>query len=134
PRGSAGRPRGCARARRASARGRSTAAHRPLRGRGGSRRSAARASARDLDGRQAWSSSQAALPDHPMSTADHLTPAFMAMRVHDGSMREILFDRFGGPDVLRLHTDAPRPEPGEGEVLVQVAYAGLNPLDYKIRD
>ncbi|MGP9538739.1 NADP-dependent oxidoreductase [Brachybacterium sp. AOP43-C2-M15] len=49
-------------------------------------------------------------------------------------MREILFDRFGGPDVLTLHTDSPRPEPAEGEVLVEVAYAGLNPLDYKIRD
>lgn len=49
-------------------------------------------------------------------------------------MREILFDRFGGPDVLTLHTDSPRPEPAEGEVLVEVAYAGLNPLDFKIRD
>ena len=49
-------------------------------------------------------------------------------------MREILFDRFGGPDVLTLHTDSPRPEPAEGEVLVEVSYAGLNPLDFKIRD
>lgn len=49
-------------------------------------------------------------------------------------MREILFDRFGGPDVLTVRTDSPRPEAGEGEVLVDVAYAGLNPLDYKIRD
>ncbi|WP_114855553.1 NADP-dependent oxidoreductase [Brachybacterium sp. YJGR34] len=49
-------------------------------------------------------------------------------------MREILFDRFGGPDVLTLRTDSPRPTAGPGEVLVEVAYAGLNPLDYKIRD
>lgn len=49
-------------------------------------------------------------------------------------MREILFDRFGGPDVLTLRTGSPRPEPGDGEVLVQVSYAGLNPLDHKIRD
>ena len=49
-------------------------------------------------------------------------------------MREILFDRFGGPDVLTLHTDSPRPEPAECEVLVEVSYAGLNPLDFKIRD
>ena len=55
-------------------------------------------------------------------------------RVHDGGMREILFDRFGGPDVLTVRTDSPRPEPAPGEVLVEVAYAGLNPLDYKIRD
>ncbi|AXK44426.1 NADP-dependent oxidoreductase [Brachybacterium saurashtrense] len=49
-------------------------------------------------------------------------------------MREIRFDRFGGPEVLTLHTDAPTPEPAPGEVLVQVAFAGLNPLDFKIRD
>ncbi|MEE1619036.1 NADP-dependent oxidoreductase [Brachybacterium sp. J153] len=49
-------------------------------------------------------------------------------------MREIRFDRFGGPEVLTLHTDAPVPEPAPGEVLVQVSHVGLNPLDYKIRD
>ena len=49
-------------------------------------------------------------------------------------MREIRFDRFGGPEVLTLHTDAPVPEPGPGEVLVEVSYVGLNPLDFKIRD
>lgn len=57
-----------------------------------------------------------------------------AFQVHDGSMREILFDRFGGPDVLTIRPESPRPEAGEGEVLVEVAYAGLNPLDHKIRD
>ena len=51
-----------------------------------------------------------------------------------GGMREIRFDRFGGPDVLTLHSDAPSPEPGPEELLVRVAYVGLNPLDYKIRD
>ncbi|MGY5764044.1 NADP-dependent oxidoreductase [Brachybacterium sp. DNPG3] len=49
-------------------------------------------------------------------------------------MREIRFDRFGGPEVLTLHEDAPVPEPGPGEVLVQVSFVGLNPVDYKIRD
>ncbi|ASK66459.1 Zn-dependent oxidoreductase [Brachybacterium avium] len=49
-------------------------------------------------------------------------------------MREIRFDRFGSPDVLTLHTDAPVPEPAPDEVLVRVAFAGLNPLDFKIRD
>ena len=53
--------------------------------------------------------------------------------MHDGGMREIRFDHFGGPEVLTLHDDAPRPEPGPEEVLVQVAYVGLNPLDFKIR-
>lgn len=42
-------------------------------------------------------------------------------------------DRFGGPEELALH-DVPLPTPGPGEVLVQVAYAGTNPVDYKMRD
>lgn len=50
------------------------------------------------------------------------------------AMREIRFDRFGGPEVLVLHTDAEVPVPGPGEVLVEVDHVGLNPLDYKIRD
>ena len=49
-------------------------------------------------------------------------------------MREIRYDSFGGPEVLTLHHDAPVPEPGPEEVLVQVGFVGLNPLDYKIRD
>lgn len=49
-------------------------------------------------------------------------------------MREIRYDRFGGPEVLTLHTDAPTPDPEAEEVLVEVSFVGLNPLDYKIRD
>ncbi|WP_394215645.1 NADP-dependent oxidoreductase [Brachybacterium vulturis] len=49
-------------------------------------------------------------------------------------MREIRFDRFGGPEVLTLHVDAAVPAPAPDEVLVQVSFAGLNPLDFKIRD
>lgn len=49
-------------------------------------------------------------------------------------MRTISFDHFGDADVLRLDPDAPEPVPGPGEVVARVAYAGLNPLDYKIRD
>ena len=30
--------------------------------------------------------------------------------------------------------ELPRPEPGPGELLVRVRAAGVNPLDYKIRD
>lgn len=48
-------------------------------------------------------------------------------------MRAVAIDRFGGPEVLHL-IDAPLPEPGPGDVRVRVAAAGVNPLDYKIRD
>ena len=30
--------------------------------------------------------------------------------------------------------EVPRPEPGPGELLVRVRAAGVNPVDYKIRD
>lgn len=49
-------------------------------------------------------------------------------------MREIRFDHFGGPEVLTVHSDVPTPDPGPEEVLVEVAYVGLNPVDYKIRE
>lgn len=49
-------------------------------------------------------------------------------------MREIILETFGDPDVLTLREDAPAPPRGDGEVLVRVHYAGLNPLDYKMRD
>ncbi|WP_248910300.1 NADP-dependent oxidoreductase [Halocatena marina] len=39
---------------------------------------------------------------------------------------------FGSPDVLR-YEDAPRPEPLDDEVLVRVHAAGINPVDWRIR-
>lgn len=43
-------------------------------------------------------------------------------------MRHIVCDAFGGPEVMRL-ADAPCPQPGPGEVLVEVAFAGINRPD-----
>ncbi|MFI6624961.1 zinc-binding alcohol dehydrogenase family protein [Streptomyces sp. NPDC050528] len=40
-------------------------------------------------------------------------------------MRAIGFDEIGGPEVLRT-VEVPTPRPGPGEVLVRVAYAGVN--------
>jgi NADPH:quinone reductase-like Zn-dependent oxidoreductase len=48
-------------------------------------------------------------------------------------MRAIQFAQYGPPDVLRL-VELPRPEPAAGEVLVRVRAAGVNPVDWKIRD
>jgi NADPH2:quinone reductase len=47
-------------------------------------------------------------------------------------MRAIVFEELGGPDVLKL-VEVPDPEPGPGEVTVDVAYAGVNFGDVKAR-
>lgn len=48
-------------------------------------------------------------------------------------MRAVIYEAFGGPEVLRVVDDAPPPAPGRGEVLVQVHAAALNPKDVLIR-
>jgi len=45
-------------------------------------------------------------------------------------MKAARIHAYGGPEVFR-YEDAPRPEAGEGEVLVRVAAAGINPVDWK---
>lgn len=47
-------------------------------------------------------------------------------------MRAVAFDTFGGPEVLSLR-ELPRPEPQQGEVLVKVAAATVNPTDLVMR-
>lgn len=47
-------------------------------------------------------------------------------------MKAILFDQFGPPSVLKLH-DMRKPEFKEGELLIKVTAAGINPIDCHIR-
>jgi len=47
-------------------------------------------------------------------------------------MRAIVVEKYGGPEQLRPMS-FPRPDPGEGEVLLRVVSAGVNPLDCRIR-
>ncbi|KNB52306.1 quinone oxidoreductase family protein [Streptomyces caatingaensis] len=47
-------------------------------------------------------------------------------------MRAIEFENYGGPEVLRVVTAEP-PEPGPGQVSIDVAYAGVNFADVKAR-
>jgi NADPH:quinone reductase-like Zn-dependent oxidoreductase len=49
------------------------------------------------------------------------------------TMRAIRIHNYGGPEVLQ-YEDAPRPEPPAGEVRVRVHAAGVNPIDWKIRE
>ena len=48
-------------------------------------------------------------------------------------MRAYVLNRYGGPEGASL-ADVPVPAPGPGQLLVRVRAAGLNPVDYKIRE
>jgi NADPH:quinone reductase-like Zn-dependent oxidoreductase len=47
-------------------------------------------------------------------------------------MHAVLIHETGSPDVLSFE-EVERPEPGDGEVLIRVAAASVNPIDWKIR-
>ena len=47
-------------------------------------------------------------------------------------MSAIVIHEHGGPEVLKLE-QVPRPTAGEGELLVRVHAAGVNPVDWKMR-
>src|SRR5882724_11557102 len=49
------------------------------------------------------------------------------------TMKAIRIHNYGGPEVLQ-YEDAPRPKPQAGEVLVRVHAAGVNPIDWKVRE
>ena len=47
------------------------------------------------------------------------------------TMKAVRIHTFGGPDAL-VYEDAPKPEPQNGEVLIKLAAAGINPVDAMI--
>lgn len=49
-------------------------------------------------------------------------------------MKAICLRQFGGPEVLEYHDDFPMPAPGDQDVLIRVKAAGVNPVDWKIRE
>src|ERR1043165_10048226 len=48
-------------------------------------------------------------------------------------MRAVVATRYGGPDVLDI-VERPAPTGGPRDVLIDGRAAGLNPLDFKVRD
>jgi NADPH:quinone reductase-like Zn-dependent oxidoreductase len=49
------------------------------------------------------------------------------------ALRGYVLERYGDASAMSLRV-IPEPEPGPGEVLVQVRAAGLDPVDYKVRE
>ena len=47
-------------------------------------------------------------------------------------MRTVRFDEYGDYDVLKV-VEVPEPEPGPGELLVQMRAAAVNPFDDSVR-
>jgi NADPH:quinone reductase-like Zn-dependent oxidoreductase len=49
-------------------------------------------------------------------------------------MKAVFINEFGGRDKLIYTEDFPKPEAKEGEVLIRIKAASVNPVDYKIRE
>lgn len=46
--------------------------------------------------------------------------------------RYVTYSQTGGPEVLEVN-EGPEPVPGEGQVVVEIRAAGVNPIDWKLR-
>src|SRR5438128_8510396 len=57
----------------------------------------------------------------------------VSLQTKNGTMKAIRIHNYGGPEVLK-YEDSPRPKPQAGEVLVRVHAAGVNPIDWKVRE
>ena len=49
-------------------------------------------------------------------------------------MKATQINGYGGKDAISVNPAVPKPEPGEGQVLVAVEAAGVNPFDIKVRE
>lgn len=49
-------------------------------------------------------------------------------------MKAVQINSYGGVDVLKVNNDVSKPVAGEGQVLVEVYAASINPFDWKLRE
>jgi len=57
----------------------------------------------------------------------------VSLQTKSQTMKAIRIHNYGGPEALQ-YEDAPRPKPQAGEVLIRVHAAGVNPIDWKVRE
>ncbi|XP_064649480.1 quinone oxidoreductase-like isoform X2 [Lineus longissimus] len=50
------------------------------------------------------------------------------------NMKAVRISKFGGIGVLKVQLDVPVPEPNENQILMKVAYSGVNPVDTYMRE
>lgn len=48
-------------------------------------------------------------------------------------MKAAQYNKYGGPEVIEINENTPNPSVGDGQVLVEVYAASLNPFDWKLR-
>lgn len=49
-------------------------------------------------------------------------------------MKAAVIEQYGNADVVQVKSDLPKPVPAANQVLVQIKAAGINPLDWRIRN
>ena len=64
---------------------------------------------------------------------NHLSHRTMASHDIPKTMKGVLVEKTGGPEVLQYKTDLPVPTPKEGEVIVKNEYIGINFIDTYFR-
>lgn len=57
----------------------------------------------------------------------------MESTIETSTMKAVQIHGFGGPDML-VYEEVPKPPPAANEVFVRVTAAGVNPVDWKIRE
>jgi NADPH:quinone reductase-like Zn-dependent oxidoreductase len=78
--------------------------------------------------------SSAALAMHALCFGSVITEqTTSSMPVGSPTMKAAVIHAFGGPDAFKLE-DVPRPEPQNGQVLIRVIAAGVNPVDAAVRE